>query len=80
MYQIPHTSDVYRPGGWADNIAILLQPSLGDIIDFNRGAYSHHGIYVGNNNVVHKVGKNTSSKATIQLESLKSGYAIIQSQ
>ena len=47
--------DVYR-GGWED--ARNLNPSPGDIIDFNRTTYTHHGVYVGNGYVVHKLGKN----------------------
>ena len=63
--------DVFR-GCWVD--AKDLRPSSGDIIDFNRDVYTHHGIYVGNGNVVHQwaAGHVPFCVAEIRLESLKS--------
>ena len=70
MNQISNVFDVYR-GGW-QNVDDFC-PSSGDIIDFNRTTYTHHGIYVGNGNVVHKVAKYESPTiATILLQSLRS--------
>ena len=63
--------DVFRRG-WV--VPEDLRPSRGDIIDFNRDVYTHHGIYVGNGNVVHKwaEGHVPFCVAEICLESLKS--------
>ena len=63
--------DVFRRG-WVEPED--LRPSLGDIIDFNRDVYTHHAIYVGNGNVVHKwaAGHVPFCVAEIRLESLKS--------
>ena len=63
--------DVFR-GLWVEPKD--LHPSRGDIIDFNRDVYTHHGIYVGNGNVVHKwaEGHVPLCVAEILLEPLKS--------
>ena len=67
-------ADVYR-GGWED--AEDLDPLPGDIIDFNRTAFTHHGIYIGNGDVVHKSGKSALATASIILrESLKSRFTM----
>ena len=69
-------ADVYR-GGWEDADDLHPLPLRGDIIDFNRTTFTHHGIYVGNGNVVHKLGKNASATSSmIRVQSLRSRYTM----
>ena len=42
--------DTEDPGKWTTNCS-SLRP--GDIVEFNRGLFSHFAIYCGNNHIIH---------------------------
>ncbi|KAK6169609.1 hypothetical protein SNE40_020624 [Patella caerulea] len=46
------TSDITR-----HNATVLNYLQEGDIVEFNRGLYSHYGVYVGNEEIVHLAGE-----------------------